>query len=48
MRQFSLSANIEEGFASEAKYIELQKSRLRIEERFEKAFPTMRWFDRKK
>ena len=32
----------------EAKYIELQKSRLRIEERFEKAFPTMRWFDRKK
>lgn len=31
----------------EAKYIELQRSRLRIEERFEKAFPTMKWFDRK-
>lgn len=31
----------------EAKYIALQKSRSRIEERFEKAFPTLRWFDRK-
>lgn len=31
----------------EAKYIEIQKSRLRIEERFEKAFPTLHWFDRK-
>ena len=31
----------------EAKYIELQRFRLRIEERFEKAFPTMKWFDRK-
>lgn len=29
------------------KYIEIQKSRLHIEERFEKAFPTLHWFDRK-
>lgn len=44
----ALRAQHEEHYRQlEAKYIQMQKTRLRIEERFEKAFPTMKWFDRK-